>query len=240
MTIYAALRAHVSRLERRTMAAIAIAALAMFAFARLGREVVEGDTRAFDEYLLLALRSSGDHSDPIGPIWVEEMMRDFSALGGTGVLVLVTLGVAGFFFIMKKRDLALMMVGSVTTGIILSQALKWGYSRPRPDLVPALTEVYSQSFPSGHAMMSAVAYLTLGVLCARTAIPRAAKAFLLSAATVLTLIIGVSRVYLGVHWPTDVLAGWAGGAAWAILCWLALLMLQEKGKVEQPPIKADR
>lgn len=236
MTMIATLHARVSKLERRTMAAIGIAALAMVGVGKIGAEVAEGSTRAFDESFLLALRSGGNPSDPIGPIWFEEMMRDFSALGGSGVLVLVTLGVAGFFFIMKKRDLALMMVGSVTTGIMLSQALKWGYSRPRPDLVPALTEVYSQSFPSGHAMMSAVAYLTLGVLCARTAIPRLAKAFLLSAAVILTLLIGISRVYLGVHWPTDVIAGWAGGAAWAILCWLVLLWLQDHGKVEQTPI----
>ena len=235
MTVITALRAHASKLERRTIAAIGIAALAMLGFGKIGAEVIEGSTRRFDERILLALRSGGNPADPIGPIWFEEMMRDFSALGGTGVLVLVTLGVAGFFFIMKKRDLSLMMLGSVTSGIMVSQALKWGYSRPRPDLVPALTEVYSKSFPSGHAMMSAVVYLTLGVLCARTAIPRPAKAFLLSAAIALTTIVGISRVYLGVHWPTDVLAGWAGGAAWAILCWLALLFLQDQGKVEPTP-----
>ena len=220
------------------MAAIGVAALALFAFAKLGEEMGEGDTRAFDEYLLLALRSHDDPSDPIGPRWFEEMMRDFTALGGTGVLILITLVVVGFFSIMKKRDMALMMFGSVAIGMILSQALKWGYSRPRPDLVPALTQVSTLSFPSGHAMMSAVAYLTLGVLCARTSLPRIAKGYLLSVAIVLTLIIGISRVYLGVHWPTDVLAGWAGGAAWAILCWLVLLWLQDRGKVESPSLKA--
>lgn len=235
---FAPLVAHVSTFERRTIAAIGVAALALFAFAKLGEEMVEGDTRAFDEYLLLALRSHDDPSDPIGPRWFEEMMRDFTALGGTGVLILITLVVVGFFSIMKKRDMALMMFGSVAIGMILSQALKWGYSRPRPDLVPALTQVSTLSFPSGHAMMSAVAYLTLGVLCARTSLPRIAKGYLLSVAIVLTLIIGISRVYLGVHWPTDVLAGWAGGAAWAILCWLVLLWLQDRGKVESPSFKA--
>ena len=239
MKFLAPILAHVSKLERRTIAAIGVAAFALFAFVKLGEEMVEGDTRAFDEYLLLALRSSGDPSDPIGPRWFEDMMRDFTALGGTGVLILITLGVVSFLFIMKKRDMALMMLASVATGMILSQALKWGFSRPRPDLVPALTRVYTQSFPSGHAMMSAVAYLTLGVLCARTSIPRAAKAFLLSAAIALTSIIGISRVYLGVHWPTDVLAGWAGGAIWAISCWLVLLWLQDRGKVEPTPFKAD-
>lgn len=230
--------AHVSALERRTVAAIGVAAFALFAFAKLGEEMVEGDTRTFDEYLLLALRSHGDPSNPIGPRWFEEMMRDFTALGGTGVLIMVTLGVVGFFSIMKKRAMALMMFGSVATGMILSQALKWGFSRPRPDLVPALAQVSTLSFPSGHAMLSAVTYLTLGLLCARTSIPRSAKGYLLSAAIVLALIIGISRVYLGVHWPTDVLAGWAGGAAWAIMCWLVLLWLQDRGKVETPSFEA--
>ena len=129
---------------------------------------------------------------------------------------------------------------AVITGMLLSQTLKWGFARPRPDLVPALAKVYSQSFPSGHAMVSAVVYLTLGVLLVRTPIRTAIKAYLLFVATLLTLIVGVSRVYLGVHWPSDVLAGWAGGAAWALLCWLAMLWLQSRGKVATSTLRADR
>ena len=224
--------ARASRFERWTMIVIAVVAAALFAFAKLSEEMVEGDTRAFDEYLLLSLRTAGNTSDPIGPGWFEEMMRDFTALGGTGVLITVTLAVTGFLIIARKRQMALTVAVSVISGMLLSQTLKWGFARPRPDLVPPLTQVYSQSFPSGHAMVSAVVYLTLGVLLARTPIRSAIKAYLLFIAILLTLIVGISRVYLGVHWPTDVLAGWAGGAAWALICWLAMLWLQSRGKVE--------
>ena len=232
--------AQVSRLERWTMIVIGITAGALFAFAKLGEEVVEGDTRAFDEYVLLALRTSGNPADPIGPRWFEEMMRDFTALGGTGVLLIVTLAVTGYLIIARKRSFALTVTVSVITGMLLSQTLKWGFARPRPDLVPALARVYTHSVPSGHAMVSAVVYLTLGVLLARTPIRTAIKAYLLFVAILLTLIVGISRVYLGVHWPSDVLAGWAGGAAWALLCWLATLWLQSRGKVGTGTLRADR
>lgn len=211
------------------MIAIGIAATGLFAFAKLGEEMVEGDTRAFDKYVLLLLRTPRNPADPIGPSWFEEMMRDFSALGGTGVLLTVTLAVVGFLIISRKRSMAATVAVSVTTGMLLSQMLKWGFARPRPDLVPALTQVYTHSFPSGHAMVSAVVYLTLGVLIARTSIRTEMKAYLLTIACLLTFVVGISRVYLGVHWPTDVLAGWAGGAAWALLCWLVTLWLQSRG-----------
>lgn len=208
------------------MIAIGVAAVALFAFAKLGEEMIQGDTRAFDVRVLLALRTPGHPADPVGPAWVKEMMRDFSALGGTSVLVIVTLGVVGFLLLQRRRLLALMMGTSVSTGMVVSQVLKWGFDRPRPDLVPALTRVYTLSFPSGHTMMSAVTYLTLGVLCARTSMGTILKGYILGLAVFLTVIVGVSRVYLGVHWPTDVLAGWAVGAGWAVLCWLIMLVLQ--------------
>jgi undecaprenyl-diphosphatase len=234
------LLAQVGRLEKRTLAALSFAAVALFAFAKLAEEVVEGDTRAFDERVLLWLRNPADPSDPIGPQWVEEMMRDFTALGSTGVLVIVTLAVVGFLVISRKRQAALMVAGAIVSGMLLSQALKWGFARPRPELVPhamrvytqSFPRVYTQSFPSGHAMMAAVVYLTLGTLLARIQPRRRIKVYLLSVAMLVTMLVGVSRVYLGVHWPTDVLAGWAGGAAWAVLCWLVMLWLQSRRAVE--------
>ena len=225
-------RVWLARQEGGVLGAMLAAAAGLFAFAELADAVVEGDTRAFDEFLLLGLRSPADPSDPLGPRWLEEMMRDFTALGGTGVLSAVTLAVVGFLFLTGKRHAAATVAVSVVGGLLLSQALKWGFARPRPDLVPHGQTVYTQSFPSGHAMLSAVVYLTLGALLARTQPRRRVKLYFLAVAGVLTVVVGVSRVYLGVHWPTDVLAGWTVGAGWALLCWLVMLWLQRRGQVE--------
>lgn len=225
-------RGWLARQEAGVLAAMLASAAGLFAFAKLAGEVVEGETRAFDEWLLLGLRSAADPSDPLGPRWLEELMRDFTALGGMGVLTLLTLAVAGFLVLTGKRRAAATVGVAVVGGLLLSHALKWGFARPRPDLVPHGQAVYTQSFPSAHAMLSAVVYLTLGALLARTQPRRRAKLYFLAVAGLLTVLVGVSRVYLGVHWPTDVLAGWAVGAGWALLCWLVTLWLQRRGQVE--------
>ena len=159
-------------------------------------------------------------------------MRDFTALGGVGVLTLLTISVAGYLVLTGKRRASLDVVLSIVGGIVLSSLIKAGFDRPRPDLVPYGSQVYTASFPSGHSMMAAVVYLTLGALLARLRASVRVKAYVLSLAVFLTLLVGVSRVYLGVHWPTDVLGGWAMGAAWALFCWLVTLWLQTQGKVE--------
>jgi undecaprenyl-diphosphatase len=227
-----AVRAWLARLELGVLVAVFAAAAALFAFAEIADAVVEGDTRALDEFLLLSLRSAGNPSDPIGPRWLEETVRDFTALGGTAVLAALALAVVGFLFLTGKRQAAATVAVAVAGGFLLSNALKWGFARPRPDLVPHGQAVYTQSFPSSHAMLSAVVYLTLGALLARTQPLRRAKLYFLGVAALLTVVVGASRVYLGVHWPTDVLAGWTAGAAWALLCWLAMLWLQRRGRVE--------
>lgn len=220
--------------EKSTLLALCVCALSLYSFAKITDEVIEGDTRAFDEFILLAFRNKADLSDAIGPRWMEEMMRDFTALGGVGVLTAITLIVVGFLILRKKRHAAWMVALSVAGGTLVSNLLKWGFARPRPDLVPHATLVYTQSFPSGHAMLSAVVYLTLGALLARSQEDTHVKIYFLTVATALTLIVGISRIYLGVHWPTDVLAGWALGAGWAFFCWLIMLWLQGAGKVEPP------
>ena len=227
-----AIRGWLLQQELGVLGAMLVTAAGLLAFVMLAAEVVEGDTRAFDEFLLLSLRSAADPSDPIGPRWLEEMMRDFTALGGTGVLTAVTLAVIGFLVLTRKRHVAVTVAVAVVGGLLLSHALKWGFARPRPELVPHGQAVYTQSFPSGHAMLSAVVYLTLGALLARTQAQRGVKFYFLAVAGLLTVVIGVSRVYLGVHWPTDVLAGWVGGTGWALLCWLVTLWLQRRGKIE--------
>jgi undecaprenyl-diphosphatase len=228
------LAAHVSGLERFTVALVLAVAAGILGFLVLADVVADGGARRFDEWLLLALRSPGDLSDPIGPKWFEEMMRDITALGGTAVLTLGVLAVAGFLALTGKTHAAITVLVSVASGMVLSQAIKWAYARPRPELVPHGMETYSASFPSGHSMMAAVVYLTLGALLARHQGQPRMKVYVLVVAVLLTVLVGASRIYLGVHWPTDVLAGWCLGAAWAILCWFAMLWLQRRGTVERP------
>jgi undecaprenyl-diphosphatase len=159
-------------------------------------------------------------------------MRDVTALGSMGILTFVTLAVAGFMALDRKGHAALFVLVAVGSGMLLGTLLKMGFDRPRPDLVPHGASVYTASFPSSHAMLAAVVYLTLGALLARVQPHRVLKLYLLGLAILLTVAIGASRVYLGVHWPTDVLAGWAIGAGWALLCWAAALWLQRRGRVE--------
>jgi undecaprenyl-diphosphatase len=222
----------IAGVERTTLVLTIVIASVLFAFAKIADAVGEGGTRAFDEALLLALRTSGNLSDPVGPRWLEEMMRDFTAMGSTGVLALAVATIAGFLFMTRKAHAGLFVLASVIGGVLVSQTMKWAYARPRPDLVPHGAEVYTASFPSGHSMMAAVVYLTLGALLARTQPDRIVKVYVLVVAVLITLVVGVSRVYLGVHWPTDVLAGWALGAAWALGCWLIMNWLQARGQVE--------
>jgi undecaprenyl-diphosphatase len=214
---------------------ISLAALSFFAWAflEIAGDVIEGDITRFDRTLLLALRSTGDPSDPVGPHWLEEAARDITGLGGHTVLTIVTFAAVVYLLLARKRHAALLVLVAVGGGMLMSTLLKLGFARPRPDLVPHNVRVYTASFPSGHAMLSAVTYLTLGALLARVEPRRRVKAFLLGVAILLTVLIGLSRVYLGVHWPSDVLAGWCGGAAWAALCWFVALQLQRRGEVER-------
>ncbi|MBN8606255.1 MAG: phosphatase PAP2 family protein [Caulobacterales bacterium] len=208
-------------LAQREIAPIAVMlgiALLLLGFAEIADDVGEGDTRAFDERLLLALRTA-DPADPIGPIWVEQSIADITALGGFAVLALVTLLAIGYLLVLKKWGGALLLLIATLGGTAISEGLKLGFNRPRPDLVAHVVETTSMSFPSGHAMLSAATYLTLGVLLARAQERRRLSGYVMGAAILLTLLIGMSRVYLGVHWPTDVLGGWCLGAAWAMLCW---------------------
>jgi len=229
----------VSGMERGTLAVICFIATALYAFVELAERVMHGRPGALDREILVALRDPGNLSDPIGPAWVEESMRDITALGGTTVLTLLTLAVLAFLLMTRKRHAALLVLVSVTGGTLLSQVLKYTIDRPRPDLVPHGMAVYSASFPSGHAMLSAVVYLTLGALLARTQPRVRVKVFLITLAAVLTMIVGISRIYLGVHWPTDVLGGWTLGAAWASACWLVMLWLQRHGDIESEDENGD-
>jgi undecaprenyl-diphosphatase len=204
------------------IAVLGVIALGLLGFAGLADEVLEKETHAFDEAVLTFLRLPDNTSIPAGPAWLLNAMTDITALGGYAVLTLLTVGAALYRALKNDRISALVILGAIGSGTLLSSFLKIGFDRPRPDIVEHLTHAASSSFPSGHAMLSAITYLTLGALMARSEPNRRLKAFILSGALLLTILVGFSRVYLGVHWPTDVLAGWCLGAAWAALWWLVL------------------
>ena len=209
-----------ARSEIGALIAFAVAAVGILAFAGIADETVEGESRAFDESILLALRTPGDANDPIGPAWFDLAMNDITSLGGVIILSLISLSVVVYLFMQGKWKNAVVVAGASASGVILSETLKVGFARPRPDLVPQLVEVHSLSFPSGHAMLSAVIYLTLGALLARFHKRKRERALIMLYAVLITMLVGASRCRQWVHWPTDVLAGWALGAAWAALWWL--------------------
>lgn len=209
-------------------------AAALFVFFKLAEEMLEGETRPFDEAVLRAMRNPADLADPVGPEWLETVFRDITALGSTTVLTIITVSAAGFLLVDRKRGAALFLLLAVAGGGILSNLMKSLFARPRPELVAHLVDVGSYSFPSGHAMASAATYLTLGILLARVQSRKRIKFYLMACALLLTFSIGASRVYLGVHWPTDVLAGWSLGAAWAMIAWQVASWLQRRGRIEKP------
>jgi undecaprenyl-diphosphatase len=208
---------HVSLLALKiTAAALAILAVS----------VKLGATEGFDTWLLSALREPGDPADPIGPRWFEEMVRDFTALGSTGVLTLIVAVMAGFLWFSRKHWSAAYVVAAVASGTYVNSLLKIEFDRPRPDLVAHGMFVDTASFPSGHSAGAALTYLTLGLLLAHTQESYRVKAYIFAVSVLVTFIVGLSRIYLGVHWPTDVLAGWSFGAAWALLCWIGMSWLE--------------
>jgi len=218
--------------EMAVLLALAGVVAGVWGFALLADEVLEGGTQAFDQKLLLAFRRS-DTREMLGPPAVQQAGRDISALGGVVVLTLVTAIAAGFLALDAKKHMALFLLGSVLSGLMASTLLKDLFHRARPDLVPFDVYVSGASFPSGHSMMAAVTYLTLGALLARSQSRKRLKAYFLLVAMLLTFAVGVSRVYLGVHWPTDVMAGWTAGAVWALLCWLTARRLQSRRTLER-------
>lgn len=221
------------RLTGRIIAGFLATAFSLWAFLTIAGDMVEGETRSLDERLLLMLRVASDPGNPIGPRWLEEAMRDVTALGGFTVLTLITVtAVVALARAGRARQAG--VVAMVVIGAELSSdLLKLAYARPRPDLVPHGSYVYSNSFPSGHSTISVATYFVLAIVLAGLVQRRRSRAMIHAVATLLILSIGFSRVYLGVHWPTDVLAGWALGATWAVVGWF--LLSREPARAAAPP-----
>lgn len=204
----------------------------VLAFGLLADEVREGGTLSFDTAVLIALRSPTSHG-PLGPPWLQEAVRDVTALGSFVFLGLLLGAVVGYLLLVRQRGLALLMLIAVLGGTVMSSLLKIGFDRPRPDITGSV-RVFTASFPSGHATLSAVTFLTMGVLLARFAPQARVRAYVLTLAVLLTIVVGLSRLYLGVHYASDVLAGWCAGSAWAILCWSVALLLQRRRQINAP------
>lgn len=211
----------------RTYAGLGLAAALLAVFGFVAEDVIEGETRVFDDAVLLALRVPGEPRTPIGPHWLVEAARDVTALGSFSVLGILLAVVVAYLLLEGKRRTAALIAGAVVGGTIISTVLKRLFDRPRPDLT-GVTDVFTASFPSGHALVSAVAFLTIGTVLAGAAEKTSFRIFYIGCAVALTVIVGLSRIYLGVHYPTDVLAGWSLGAAWSILCFVAARTLNAR------------
>jgi undecaprenyl-diphosphatase len=229
------------RLERHELHWLLVglgACVLLFAFVRLAGEVTEGETQAFDIKIMRALRSPADPSRPLGPAWIENALLDLTAIGGSTVLGLVVLSVIGFLLLQTRYWTALFVTVTAMSGEVLTIAMKAAFNRPRPSIVPQLRAVFSTSFPSGHAMESAIVYLTLGAILMRVAESRLTKAYIMGIAMLLTMLVGVSRVYLGVHYPTDVIGGWIIGFVWASICWLIAQRFERTTGIEAEKSKS--
>lgn len=215
------------------LAVVGLCAALILAFGMVAEEVMEGDTHKLDRTMLLAFRTPGNAADLLGPAWLEEMVRDVTALGSYAFIIIVVVAALGYLLLVQRYAMSALVLAAVLGGIVISNVLKHGFDRPRPDLEHA-AQVFSPSFPSGHATLSAVTFLTLGGLLTRANLDWRVKVYFLTVAILLTILVGMSRVYLGVHYPSDVLAGWCVGTAWALLCWAVTFYLQARGKVEGP------
>ena len=217
-----------ARNELGATAALLIVAVGGWGFLSIADEVAEGETRALDLSVLKALRVDGLPHELIGPPWLHVAAVDITALGSVAVLTLLILLAFALLASLRRWTEALLLVAGAGGGLAISQTLKRVFERERPDLAYRAVEAVNASFPSGHAMLSAVVFLTLGVLAARFTDRRRVKVLAVGAAVLVSLLVGLSRVYLGVHWASDVLAGWCVGAAWAMACWLAAFFVQRR------------
>jgi undecaprenyl-diphosphatase len=227
----------IARTEIAAVSALFIVAAGVMTFVELADEMAEGEGRAFDQGVLEAMRP-GAMADPWGPGWLETAAMDLTALGGTAVLSLFAVIVTGFLILQRKRLSALLLALGLIGGVALSEGLKALFGRDRPPEALRAVETMSASFPSGHSLLSAVFYLSIGVMLTRAFPQKRLKAYVIGVAVLLTLLVGLTRVYLAAHWATDVLAGWSVGAAWAMALWLVAYGIQrrQQGRPQAPHV----
>jgi undecaprenyl-diphosphatase len=208
-------------------------------FVKLAEKTRKGHTDEIDNQILRSLRRPEDPAIPIGPAWLPEVARDITALGSGVGLSLVSTVLVGFLCLHRRFRAAGYLIASLGSGMLACQLLKEFFVRRRPTVVPHLTSFDPESFPSGHSMGSALVYLTLGGIISRQVRGKIAKLYFLSVALTIAVLVGISRLYLGVHYPTDVLAGWAAGSLWSSACSQAARWLQRRGAVEPPTLQVE-
>lgn len=208
--------------------------LACGVFVHLAISAPRGDYLPLEDTILQAFRQPGTDL-PLWPEWASSAVRDITALGSAMVIILLTLMIIGYLLLTRRIAAALILIVATAGGQAMNATLKHLFGRERPEATLHLVEVRSPSFPSGHSMAASIFYLTTGALLTQTAKRRREKMYLIAAVLLVTVLIGFSRVYLGVHYPTDVVAGWCAGVAWAIVCWALARRMRRRGQLEPAP-----
>ena len=229
--------ARLARTELAALGALLIIGVGAATFIDLAGDMREGDGQAFDQAVLSWLRPYADPTRPWGPWWLKEAADDLTSLGGISVLGLFATVAVLFLVIEKKRLSAVLLVLGLIGGVLLSEGLKAMFGRERPPVAYQAVETINASFPSGHALLSAVFYLSLGVMLSRAFPRRRLKAYVLGVAIAMTVLVGVTRVYLGAHWATDVFAGWSVGAAWAMALWLISYAVERRQRARHAALQ---
>jgi len=227
------------RVDLIVLIAVLVVVGAVWFFDELANNVTAGYTQRFDDWLIDSLRNPQNPALPCGPRWLVEYGRDVTALGSPAVVALMIGAVAGYLALKRRFGPLWLTVLAATSGGIFSMLVKRHFERPRPHFGSEVATTFSSSFPSGHSMLSAVVYLLLGAMLARSEPRWPIKLYFVGMAMLLTFLVGVSRVYLGVHYPSDVLAGWMAGLGWASAWWLAARWLERQSKAtpHEPPTR---
>lgn len=207
-----------ARTEFAALGALAVVTLSVMTFVEIADDMTEADGQAFDRMVLHWMQPVA--GQPRGPWWLQEAAADITSLGGIAVLTVFALVALGFMLILKKRLSAVLLVVGLAGGVALSEGLKAVFERERPPAAYQAVETLNASFPSGHALLSTVFYLSVAVMMTRAFPRRGLKIYVLAVGMVFALMVGLTRVYLGAHWASDVMAGWCVGAAWAMTLWL--------------------
>lgn len=214
------------------LAGAMVAVAGTYAFARFASHVRSGRTQAFDDAVL---RWIGDHRSPT----LEPIMLEITFLGTASVVMAIVVVSALFLWLTRHRYSAVLLLIATSGGIVLNGLLKMGFSRPRPQLFDWGMHVVSSSFPSGHAMSAAVVYGTVAYLAARLQKRHLHRVLTMVVAAILIVIIAITRLYLGVHYPSDVFAGIIIGLSWAAFCMATLEAFQAYARRRAPRVLAN-